>query len=77
MSPSPLRFSLGEWKGLAMERKRILAQTLNVVAKYWEKGGIWKWVEFLCSHDFFLTWDPNPFFYRPEEIVIVGVTRYG
>jgi hypothetical protein len=27
--------------------KGILAQTHNVVAKYWGKGGILKWVEFL------------------------------
>jgi hypothetical protein len=40
MSPSPLHFYLGEWKGLAMEKKEILAQTQNVVAKYWGKGGI-------------------------------------
>jgi hypothetical protein len=50
MSPSPLQFSLGEWQGLAMEEKGILAQTHNVVVEYWGKGGIWKWAEFLCSH---------------------------
>jgi hypothetical protein len=23
------------------------------------------------------TWDPNPLFYRPKDIVMVGVTGYG
>jgi hypothetical protein len=32
-----------------MEEKGILAQTQNVVAKYWGKGGILKWAEFICS----------------------------
>jgi hypothetical protein len=32
-----------------MEKKGILAQTHNVVAEYWGKGGIQKWKEFLCS----------------------------
>jgi hypothetical protein len=35
-----------EEKGL---KKGILAQTHNVVAKYWGKGGILKWAEFLFS----------------------------
>ena len=35
---SPLHFSLGKWKGFAMEEKGILAQTHNVDAKYWGKG---------------------------------------
>jgi hypothetical protein len=40
-----------EEKGL---EKEIMAQTHNVVAKYWEKGGILKWAEFLCSHAYFV-----------------------
>jgi hypothetical protein len=64
--PSPLQSSLGKWKGFAMEEKGILA------AKYWGKGGILKWAEFLCSCASSLEWDPNPFFYRPKEIVTVG-----
>jgi hypothetical protein len=32
--------------------KGILAQTHNVVAKYWGKGGILKWAEFHFSHAF-------------------------
>jgi hypothetical protein len=48
-------------------KKGILAQTHNVVAKYWGKGGILKWAEFLCSHALFLKWDPNTFFYRPKS----------
>ena len=62
-----------------MEEEGILAQTHNVVAKYWGKGGILKWEEFLFSLDFFIIfeWDPNTFFYRPKEIVMVGVTGYG
>jgi hypothetical protein len=43
----PLQFSLGKWKGFAKEEEGILAQTHNVLAKYWGKGGIIKWVEFL------------------------------
>jgi hypothetical protein len=26
---------------------------------------------------FIFQWDPNPFFYRPKEIVMVGVNGYG
>jgi hypothetical protein len=45
----PLHLSLGKWQGFAMEEEGILAQTHNVVAKYWDKGGILKWAEFLGS----------------------------
>jgi hypothetical protein len=51
MSSSPLQFSLGKFQRLAMEEKGILAQNLNVGEKYWGKGGILKWEEFLFSHD--------------------------
>jgi hypothetical protein len=37
-------------EGFAKEEEGILAQTHNVVAKYWGNGGILKWTEFLCSH---------------------------
>jgi hypothetical protein len=50
-----------------MEEKGILAQTHNVVAKYWGRGGILKWVEFLFSHASSLEWDPDTFFYRPKR----------
>jgi hypothetical protein len=74
---SPLHFSLGKWKGFAMEEEGILAQTHNVVVKYWGKGRILKWVEFLYSCASLLEWGPNTFFYRPKYIVTVGVTGYG
>jgi hypothetical protein len=50
---SPPQFSLGKWQGFAREEEGILAQTHNVVAKYWGKGGILKWAEFLCSDAYF------------------------
>jgi hypothetical protein len=59
---SPLQFSLGKWKGLAMEEEGILAQTHNVVAKYWGKGGILKWEEFLCSRASPWNGIPRPYF---------------
>jgi hypothetical protein len=62
MCSYPLQFSLGKWKGSAKEEKGILAQTHNVVAKYWGKGGILKWAEFLFSHDFFWNGAPTPSF---------------
>jgi hypothetical protein len=34
---SPLQFSLGKWQGFANEEEGIMAQTHNVVAKYWGK----------------------------------------
>jgi hypothetical protein len=74
---SPLQFFLGKWQVFAMEEEGILAQTHNVVAKYWGKGVILKWAEFLCSRASLLEWDPNTFFCRPKEIVTVGVTGYG
>jgi hypothetical protein len=47
--------------------KGILTQTHNVVAKYWGKGGILKWAEFIFSHaSLFLEWDPNTFFSRKK-----------
>jgi hypothetical protein len=42
MYSSPLQFSLGKWQGFAMEKEGILAQTHNVVEKYWGKGEILK-----------------------------------
>jgi hypothetical protein len=64
--PSPLYFSLGKWQGFEMEekgaKKGIPAQTHNVVAKYWGKGGILKWVEFLFSHASFWNGTPTPSF---------------
>jgi hypothetical protein len=49
MCSSPLQFSLGKWKGFIKEEEGIMAQTHNVVAKYWGNGGILKWAKFLCS----------------------------
>jgi hypothetical protein len=45
-----------------MEEKGILAQTHIVVAKYWGKGGILKWAEFLCSHASPWNGTPTPSF---------------
>jgi hypothetical protein len=45
-----------------MEEKRILAQTHNVVAQYWGKGGIMKWAEFLCSRASLWNGTPTPSF---------------
>jgi hypothetical protein len=58
----PLQFCLGKWQGFAMEKEGILAQIHNVVAKYWGKGGIWKWEEFLCSHASLCNGTPTPYF---------------
>jgi hypothetical protein len=46
---SPLQFSPWKSQGFAKEEEGIMSQTHNVVAKYWGKGGILKWAEFLCS----------------------------
>jgi hypothetical protein len=81
MYSSPLQFSLEEWKGFAMEEKRaekgisgsnsqrgckILGQRGDI-----EMGRV---SLILC---FLLEWDPKTFFYRPKEIVMVGMTGYG
>jgi hypothetical protein len=42
MYSSPLRFSLGKWKGFAKEEEGIMAQTHNVAKKYWGKRGVLK-----------------------------------
>jgi hypothetical protein len=67
MSPSPPQFSLGKWKRLAMEEKSILAQTHNVVAKYWGKGGILKWVDFLFSLASLWNGTPTPYFIGQKD----------
>jgi hypothetical protein len=51
-----------------MEEEGILAQTHNVVAKYWGKGGILKWAEFLCSHaSSFWNGTPTPSFIGQKD----------
>ena len=45
-----------------MEEEGVLAQTHNVVAKYWGKGGILKWAEFLCSRASLWNGTPTPSF---------------
>jgi hypothetical protein len=62
MCSSPLPFSLGKWKGFAKEEEGILAQTHNVIGKYWGNRGILKWAEFLCSHASLWSGDPTPSF---------------
>ena len=64
---SPLQFSLWKWKGFAMEEEGILAQTHNVVAKYWGKGGILKWAEFLCSRASSWNGTPTPSFIGQKD----------
>jgi hypothetical protein len=54
--------SLGKLKGFAKEEEGIMAQTHNVVAKYWGKGGISKWAKFLCSRAYFWNGAPTPSF---------------
>ena len=39
-----------------------MAQTHNVVAKYWGKGGILKWAKFLFSHASSWKGTPTPYF---------------
>jgi hypothetical protein len=56
------------FNGRKRVEKGILAQTHNVVTKYWDKGGILNWAEFLCSHaSLFLEWDPKTFFYKKKR----------
>jgi hypothetical protein len=62
MCSSPIQFSLGKWQGFAKEEDGILAQTHNVVAKYWGNEGIFKWAKFLCSHASFWNGTPTPYF---------------
>jgi hypothetical protein len=50
-----------------MEEKGILAQTHNVVAKYWGKGGILKWAEFLCSRASLWNGTPTPSFIGQKD----------
>jgi hypothetical protein len=45
-----------------MGEEGILAQTHKMVAKYWGKGGILKWEEFLCSCDSLWNGAPTPSF---------------
>jgi hypothetical protein len=52
--------------------KRILAQTHNVVEKYWGKGGILKWAEFLCFHDSFWNGTPTPSFIIQNIVIRLG-----
>jgi hypothetical protein len=58
-----------EEKGL---EKGILAQTHNVVAKYWGKGGILKWAEFLFSHASCWNGTPTPSFIGQKDSYSVG-----
>jgi hypothetical protein len=57
----------GNGKGLQWRKKGILAQTHNVVAKYWGKGGMLKWAEFLCFHDSLLNGTPTPSFIGQKD----------
>jgi hypothetical protein len=76
MYSSPLQFSLGKWQGFAMEekglKKGILDQTHNVVEKYWGKGGILKWVEFLFSCASLWDGTPTPSFIGKKSRYSVG-----
>jgi hypothetical protein len=45
-----------------MEEKGILAQTDNMVEKYWGKGGILNWAEFLCSRTSLWNGTQTPYF---------------
>jgi hypothetical protein len=60
-----------------MEEEGILAQTHHVAAKYWGKGGMMKWAEFLFSHSSLWNGTPTPSFIGQKEIVTIGVTGYG
>jgi hypothetical protein len=50
-----------------MEEKIILAQTHNVVEKYWGEGGILKWSDFLCSHASSWNGTPKPYFIGQKD----------
>jgi hypothetical protein len=52
--------------------KGIMDQTHNAVEKYWGKGGMMKWAEFLFSHAYCRNGTPTPSFIGQKDSYLVG-----